>query len=171
MNIDARRICAIVTVALCAIIGAHMVMGGLSLVVDVPRTLEPVVWAGVAALIAHIGACIVTSYQMMTDKERPPSRHKKLHLVLKWITGALLVATAAIHVAGRAWGTAPANDPTALALSAVLAIFVAWHAFVGAKSLLKDLDIDRRHRNAFRIGAIAVAAVAVTLIAICAFGS
>lgn len=165
-----RRICGIVTAVLCLIIAVHMVAGGLSLVLPIPRTFEPVVWAGVALLLAHIIVCVVTSYQMMTDKERPPSVHKKRHLVLKWATGGLVVATAAAHVIGRAFSSTPAADASALALSAALAVFVAWHAFVGAKSLLKDININRKYRNLVRAVAVAVAAFAIAATAICAFG-
>lgn len=166
---DARRVCGILTAALCCLIAAHMVMGGLSLVFDIPRALKPVVWVGVALLVGHILICIVTSFQMMTDAVRPPSRKKKRHFVLKWVTGALVVATAAAHVIGRAWTDAPADAPAALALSAALAAFAAWHACVGAKSLLKDLDIDRRYRTLVRAVAIAVAAFAA-LAAVCTLG-
>lgn len=167
-QVDARRICGIVTAALCVLVAAHMVMGGLSLVVEVSRVLEPAVWAGVALLAAHVAVCIVTSYQMMTDEKHPASRRKKRHLALKWASGAFVLAAAAAHIAERVGEGFFAKDPVALALCAALAVLAAWHACVGAKSLLKDLDVDRRHRLAFRATACATAAAAICLVVACA---
>lgn len=164
---DARRACAAATACLCAILAAHFVLGGISLLLPIPHALAPLIWAGAALLVAHVGVCVVTSRQMMTDKMRPPSSKKKRHLALKWATGALVAAVAIAHVAGRAVLENDPAAPASLALSAALAALVGWHACVGAKSFLKDLGLDYRYRGAFRAAACAIAAFAVAAAAIC----
>ena len=115
-----------------------------------------IVWAGVAIVLVHVLLSVGTSTEMLSDTVRPPSTKKKLHLVLKWVSGTLLGAFALAHALGLV-------DSNKWFLCA-LALLIAWHAWVGSRSLLKDLRIDTRYRNMLRIIlCIAAAAIAATL--------
>lgn len=94
--------------------------------------------------------CVITSYQMLNDKVRPPSVRKKRHLILKWVTGVLILPVAIMHM-GIGMGLWKMAWPISLLMDIALVICLAWHTFVGVKSLLKDLNINRRYRTVLRI--------------------
>lgn len=150
---------------LSAIIGcfflAHSLMGGASMAFGFESALKALAWAGVAGICAHVVLCAVTSYQMMTDTVRPPSSKKKRHMALKWATGALLLVTAAVHFTVLGTGSASASGVQAsgAALALALLVVLAAHLCIGAKSLLKDLNIDRTYRTAFRAVVVVLAVV------------
>ena len=119
--------------------------------------------------VAHIIACAVTSAQQLTDTVRPPSKRKKHHLLVKWITGAVLAVALCMHIfMSMQVDSAQAQSQPFLVsahlFSAVLvSAAVAVHVCFGAKSLLKDLNIDKRYRMPLRVffcvlaGAFAIA--------------
>lgn len=137
------------------IIAVHMVAGALSLSLPIPTSLSWLIWVAIGLIAAHVVLSIVTSYQQLTDKERPPSENKKRHLALKWGTGILLLAAIIAHVEGML---------SPIAVMAVLAAVTALHVCVGAKSFLTDLNLDKRHRDAVRVAAILVAAISVSIL-------
>ena len=126
---------------------------------------------GVAVLLVSAVKALIsvfTSREQLTDVERPPSARKKRHLALKWATGGLLLAAAAVHVVVmRTWGAAAAQSTaTGAVLTIVLATVLAIHLCVGSKSVLKDLGIDRRYMTPFRVVVCAFAVLfAVSAIA------
>ena len=115
-----------------------------------------VVWTGCALIGAHVITCIVTSVAMLTDRERPASPKKKKHLVLKWVSGIALGAVACAH----AMGFLPLGKPI---LSAI-ALLIAWHAWICARSFLKDLGFDTRHKPLFRTIICAAAFATIALL-------
>ena len=140
----------IIGVATC-IIAVHMLLGALSVHIPVPKGLSWVVWAAVVLAVAHVLASVVTSYEQLGDMEHPPSARKRRHLALKWVTGVLVCALVALHIAHAV------PDPIVMA---VLAVVVCVHVCTGAKSLLTDLGLNKRYRDAVRVAAIAIAAFA-----------
>ena len=115
--------------------------------------IAPLVWIGVAIIAVHVALSVATSVQQLTDTVRPPSSAKKRHLVLKWVTGVLLAAAAVAHAgcvhaagAGAVHATA-----TGTVLAVCVLVLLTWHVCVGTKSLLKDLNIDRRYRTLLRV--------------------
>lgn len=149
----------------------HASIGSIVGLIPFQSGLAWAVWIGVACAAIHVALCVATSIQQLTDTVRPPSLNKKRHLALKWVTGALLLACAAVHVV--AVRTVGAGDMIAsasgVAVIAALAIALAAHVCVGSKSLLKDLNIDRSFRPAVRGTACAFAALFV-LAALVGFG-
>lgn len=130
------------------------------------------VWVGVVLIGVHVALSIVTSKQQLTDVERPPSPRKKRHLALKWVTGGALAAIACAHIVMmRVWGPwfLPSRIVGALVIVA-LAVALAVHMCVGSRSLLKDLEIDRRFKTAFRVVVCACAAIVsvMALVSACA---
>lgn len=115
------------------------------------------VWAGMALVGVHVVASIVTSREQLSDKERPPSPRKKRHLALKWATGAGLAVCVAAHVLLK-------DAFSARAATVAVAAMLAVHLCVGSKSLLADLNIDRRFQTAFRVVACAFAVVFVVAV-------
>lgn len=137
---------------------AHGVVGSLAILFGYMSPLVWLVWVGVALVVVHVVVSIVTSWDQLTDAEFPPSDRKKRHLALKWATGIALAVCVAFHVV---------CDGAMAARVAIVAVAVllAAHACVGSKSLLKDLNIDRRYKGAFRI-AVCVFAVAYVVAAL-----
>ena len=112
------------------------------------------IWIGVGLICVHIVASIVTSREQLGDTERPPSGRKKRHLALKWATGALLGAAAAVHI------ILPKSSELATVCIVALCVVLAVHLCVGSKSLLRDLGLSARLKIAFRIIVCAIAAAA-----------
>lgn len=75
-----------------------------------------------AVACAHGALSVATIALMLRDGKRPPSACKKKHQMLKWISGAVLAAAAALHVAQAS----PFGLPRSALALAVLAAF-AWH--------------------------------------------
>lgn len=153
----ARFVNGVIAGAITVFFLAHGTMGGLSVAVGIPSSLSWLAWVALALVAAHVIASIVTSKQQLTDPERPPSPRKKRHLALKWATGCLLAVAAAAHIA------LPNGSTTALATIIAVSIALAIHLWVGSKSLLKDLDIDRRHQTGLRIAACIFAAAFIIM--------
>lgn len=163
----ARFVNGVLAIAIAAFFAVHGIFGAVSAFVDIPRGLAWLVWAGVVVVGVHVLASVVTSYQQMADKERPPSPRKKRHLVLKWATGGALAAAAAMHIVDMqmAGGSLEGAGATGLVTLLALIAFVAVHVCVGARSLLKDIGADRNRKNIVRIATCAVcAAIAIACI-------
>ncbi|WP_206214660.1 hypothetical protein [Adlercreutzia sp. ZJ242] len=133
----------------------HAIVGTLWLRFGLSDHLAWVVWVAVSVAGAHIGLSAATSCSMLTDRQRPPSSRKRMHLVLKWASGGMLLTAALIHVTAGLTGRTPEARCFLLAVVALL----TWHSFVGAKSLLKDLGIPTRLKGSLRALMITVAAV------------
>jgi len=123
-------------------------------------TLAWVVWIGVAAIFLHVGLSAKTSRDMLANKEFPPSQRKKNHLALKWLTGALILLVAVVHV------FAPVGWVGRTVVSALLAIALAVHLCTCARSLLKDLRLDAGYKTPFRVVVIVVTVVICLLMAL-----
>ncbi|MBO4352045.1 MAG: hypothetical protein J5818_00960, partial [Eggerthellaceae bacterium] len=142
-------------------------LGSLSSVLSFTPAMVWVVWVGVVFMAAHVLVSVVTSYEQLTDVEFPPSARKKRHLLLKWVTGGLLLATVVAHITCVQLFGAFALQTTVSAVVVTLAVVLtlAIHICVGAKSLLTDLGLDKRHMTLLRWVVVALA-VAIALITI-----
>ena len=156
-----RRANGIVSAVICLLFLPHGIVESLPLPAGVRSAIGPIAWAGVALCLLHIVLCIATSHSMLTDTVRPPSVRKRRHLWLKWATGSLLAVAALVHIGGMLGMWPALLSAPRLAMVSVLAALLVIHACVGAKSLLKDLDIDRVHRNPVRwaFAALGIASV------------
>ena len=146
---------------------AHGTLGCLSAVAGFHSALARLVWVGMALVLTHVIVSVVTSYQQLTDTIDPPSMRKKRHLALKWATGILLTIAVCTHVVcveTLGWASSWVTKTGALVI-ALVAITLATHLCVGAKSLLKDIQAPRRYRMPFRAVAC-VFAVLFSLVAI-----
>lgn len=121
--------------------------------VDAPAAL---IWALMGVGVVHIVGSILTTYVMFTDTVRPPSARKRRHQWLKWVTGALLALVAIVH--------ALRPDAGVDALLFVVLAALAWHTFVGCKSIVHDLRLPRGMKLGLRVAVIAVAAVIAVLV-------
>ena len=162
-----RRFNGILAAFLSCFFLIHAGLGCITGIAPLSNRLAFLVWLGVGVLLVHVIASIVTTYFMYTDTERPPSNRKKRHQVLKWITGAVLLVLAAIHVAVNG-GSAALRDPVSLIILLLLVVAIAVHSYTGIKSLTRDLDLPKNTRTPFRI-ALIVAAVLVGTLALFAF--
>lgn len=147
----------------------HGALGSASAFGIASNTLAGLVWLGVALIVAHVCLSVATSKEQLTDTQRPPSARKKRHLALKWATGLLLAALAVLHVVGpQLLGLDPAQ--TRVVYSAIIVALsgvLAWHVFVGMKSLLIDLGVNRALITPLR-AAVCIAAVAFAYAAVMA---
>lgn len=161
----ARFANGIIAAVLVAFFLIHAALGSLSGVVGYKSPFTILVWAGVAIVVAHVVASIITSREQLNDSERPPSPRKKRHLALKWATGALLAVLAVVHIVGmRMWGAdAVQSTVTGVALTIVLAIVLCWHICVGMKSMLVDVGWSKGLLTPLRIVVIALAVVFVVM--------
>ena len=150
-------LCAALVVALVC----HQIAGAFFAGAVPARPVRLLMWAVVVVITVHVALSIATTAQMMTDNKRPPSIHKRRHQALKWVTGILVGSLAAIHV----FSIAP-SPSTRTALLSALAICLAWHGWVGTKSLLKDLNINRTWRFAVRTAFCVVATVVVARVVV-----
>lgn len=136
----------------------HGLMGGLSLSAGIPSSLSWLAWGGVVLAGCHVVASIVTSKEQLSDVERPPSARKKRHLALKWATGGVLAVLAIVHM------VIPKGSLIATVALVALSAALAVHVWVGSKSLLKDVGIDRRYQTPLRVVICAFAVVAVCMV-------
>ena len=134
----------IVSAAIVVFFLAHGTLGALSLVTGFSSPYSWLVWFGAGLIVVHVVLSIVTSREQLNDQKRPPSQRKKRHLALKWATGAGLAACITAHVLFKD------TSITWMVIVAV-AVMLAVHLCVGSKSLLADLNIDRRFQLAFRV--------------------
>lgn len=163
----ARFVNGVISAFIVAFFVTHSLLG--SLEAHVPLTSPPalIMWAGIGVVGAHMAASIITSREQLTDVDFPPSKRKKRHLALKWITGGILLTVVVAHIAcTRAFGpdamqAFSTSTFVALALIAVLTV----HIWVGAKSLVTDLGLSKGLVKPFRIAAC-VLAVAIGCIVI-----
>ena len=163
----ARFVNGVISAIIVVFFIVHGMLGSFGVLAGFTSPFSWLVWLGMALVVAHILVSIITSYQQMTDAEFPPSARKKRHLVLKWVTGGLLAIVACAHIAAiNIYGaTALQASLSAAAFGVVLCAVLAIHLCVGSKSLLKDLEIDRRHKMAFRVVVCVVcAAIAIALL-------
>lgn len=159
-----RRFNGVVAAIITALFLAHAAMGSLSALTGFQSPLSIIVWLGVVLVVVHVIASVVTSYEQLSDAERPPSSRKKRHLALKWVTGGLLGVVAVAHI------VFPKSTMAATALVVVLAIVLAVHLCVGGKSLLKDIGLDVRYKMAYRVVVCVIAGAAVVALLIGATG-
>ncbi len=146
----ARRANAILSAGIFLFFVAHIAFGCAFLLGLITDSLAFLVWVAVGLAGVHVVMCIVTSYKMLSDTVRPPSDKKKRHLVLKWVTGGLVLLVAGVHVAVGG-GLQESGRLVVLLVEMALAFCLASHTYIGVKSLLKDLGIARRYRTALRM--------------------
>ena len=166
----ARRINGIVSAFILCLFLAHACIGTIAGLAPLEFSPNLLLRAGTMLVLVHVVACMVTSYEQLTDIVRPPSVQKKRHLVLKWITGALLLCIACFHVVrvNELDLASAIHSPVGTAITIALVAALAWHSWTGTKSLLKDLNIDRKYRNVVRA---LVSAVALLLAVALALGA
>lgn len=147
-QVNWRKVNGAIAGVLCLFFLVHGILGILWTSGAINAELAFVIWAFFIAALVHGLLSIVTSRQMLHDAERPPSRRKKRHLVLKWVTGLALLLIACIHARSQSMATA---WPYA---SILVTIALAMHMYVGGKSLTSDLGLPHGMRIAFRLVAI-----------------
>lgn len=76
----------------------HAALGCLFALGIVSNLIAFMVWIAIGIAGLHVITCVITSFQMLNDKVRPPSVRKKRHLVLKWVTGVLILLVAGMHM-------------------------------------------------------------------------
>ena len=152
-----RRINAVLAAALVVFFLVHACMGSLSQILPLQNSMPWITWIFAGLVLVHVGACALTSYYMMTDTIRPPSKAKVRHLILKWVSGGILLLLALMHV----FATADMRIPLTVMLLGV----IAWHSYVGVKSLIRDLQLPRSLKLPIRV-AIIVIAIAIAAIAL-----
>ena len=157
----ARHVNGIISAVIVVFFLVHAALGSIESTPSSESPIRWVIWAGVCLVGVHVLTSIVTSYQQMTDKEFPPSARKKRHLVLKWVTGVLLASAVFVHVSNvQATGAGEAVPPEALAAATVvLAAVLAWHIFVGVKSMLTDVGLSKGLMTPLRVIVIVLAVV------------
>lgn len=143
-----RKVNGAIAGVLCLFFLVHGVLGILWTSAAVTMGLAFVIWAFFIVVLVHGLLSIVTSRQMLHDAKRPPSRRKKQHLALKWVTGVALLLVACIH----------ALLPESTIFWPYASIFVtcalAVHMYVGSRSLASDLELPFGARLACRSMAI-----------------
>ena len=153
----ARLVNGIISAAIVVFFLVHGLLGCTALVLGYISPFTCLVWVGMALVVVHVVASVVTSREQLTDAERPPSPRKKRHLVLKWATGAGLAVCVATHVVLK-------DAYLARVAIVAVAVMLAIHLWVGSKSLLADLNIDRQFQRVFRIVVCAFAALFVVAV-------
>lgn len=148
-----RKVNGAVAGVLCLFFLVHGTLGILWTSDAVTAELAFVIWAFFIAALVHGLLSIVTSWQMLHDAERPPSRRKKRHLALKWVTGLALLLIACIHA------LLPEHAAAWSSVSILVTLAFAVHMYVGSKSLTSDLGLPHGMRIAFRLVTIAWAAI------------
>lgn len=143
-----RKVNGAVAGVLCLFFLVHGVLGILWTSAAVTMELAFVIWAFFIVALVHGLLSIVTSRQMVHDAERPPSRRKKRHLALKWVTGVALLLVACIHA------LLPESTIFWPYASILVTCALAVHMYVGGKSLASDLGLPHGMRIAFRLVAI-----------------
>ena len=141
----ARLINGIIAAVITIVFLIHGALGSVSAVTGFTGSLSWVVWGAVILLMLHVAVSVVTSVQQLNDAERPPSRRKKAHLLLKWVTGGLLAIAAIAHI------VLPKSMTVSAYVIIAVSIALAVHLCVAAKSWLADLSIDRRWKWPFRM--------------------
>lgn len=148
-----RKVNGAIAGVLCLFFLVHGILGILWTSGAINAELAFVIWAFFIAALVHGLLSIVTSRQMLHDAERPPSRRKKRHLVLKRVTGLALLLIACVHA------LLPEHAAAWPSVSILVALALAVHMYVGGKSLTSDLGLPRGMCIAFRLVAIAWAGI------------
>lgn len=141
----ARVINGVIAALITIIFLVHGTMGSLSAVFGFENSFPWVVWIAVVIACIHAAVSLLTSAQQLNDVERPPSRRKKVHLALKWVTGCLLAVIALVHI------VLPKSMAASAYVIVAVSVVLAAHLCTCAKSLLADLSIDRRWKWPFRV--------------------
>lgn len=147
-----RKANAALALALLAFFYAHALMGSFA-EEPVGSVALVLIWLFMTVAVVHLVLCVMTSRAMLEDEVRPPSRKKKAHLALKWASGIVLLAAAAIHCQVL-------NGAGALFASLLVAA-LAWHAWVGAKSAVRDLRGTKMLVAPLRLAVCCIAALLV----------
>lgn len=144
-----RKINAALALVLIAFFYTHALLGTF---VQEPMGSVAVVliWAFVVIAMGHVVLCLMTSKAMLEDEIRPPSRKKKGHLVLKWISGIALLSVGMIHC--------QIFNGVCPSIALVLVAVLAWHGWVGAKSAARDLGASKGAVLSFRVSLCVLAA-------------
>lgn len=152
-----RKVNAIAAGIIVVLFALHALLGTLKLsFAHMPSEYAALIWAGVVLVALHVVASIGTTAFMLTDKVHPASTAKKRHQLLKWVTGLLLAALAVAHVL---------LGFSARVVDVLLAAALAWHCYVGTKSLTRDLNLASQLRTPIRACVILIAlGVTVSLV-------
>ncbi|MBQ9042430.1 MAG: hypothetical protein IJ111_15680 [Eggerthellaceae bacterium] len=153
----ARVVNGVIAALITIIFLVHGTMGSLSALFGFSGALAWVVWGAVILACLHVVVSALTSAQQLTDKEFPPSRRKKAHLALKWVTGGLLAVAAIAHI------ILPKSSVAAAGVIVAVSVVLAVHVWVGSKSLLTDLGFSRRYMWPLRIVVCLFAALFVVV--------
>lgn len=140
----ARIVNSVIAALITIIFLVHGTMGSLSSVLGFSSPFSWVVWIAVVIACVHVAVSLLTSSQQLNDAERPPSKRKKAHLALKWVTGSLLAVAAFAHI------TLPKSMVASAYIIVGVSIVLAVHLCVCAKSLLVDIGFDKRWKWPFR---------------------
>ena len=144
---------AIAAALLAVFFVVHAALGVVSFATGWQGCFAWVIFLGVAVVAVHVGLSVATTVHMFCDKERPASSKKKRHQCLKWATGLVLVCAVVVHMAGD-----PAHAAQGGAAAVALAAMV-WHAFVGVKSLTRDLRLPKELRTPLRVALVVLGAL------------
>ena len=148
-----RLVNALVASAIAVFFLAHSTLGVASLFVKgLVNSVPWLVWIMFGAVGVHVLASVGATALMLIDTERPPSSRKKRHFVLKWVTGAVLTATIAVHLfCILCPSSLPVFPHQAKASFLFLLAALAWHVGIATKSLARDLEIGKRTRDIMRV--------------------
>ena len=170
----ARLVNGIISAFIVVFFAAHSLLGGLEAHFPLASPPALVMWAGIAIVGAHVVTSIVTSHEQLTNTAFPPSKRKKRHLALKWVTGGVLLAAIVAHIACiRTFGSnAVQTSSTAMIVTLALVVALTVHIWVGTKSLITDLGLSKRLVKPMRVVACALAiAIGCIVIAGIVWGS
>lgn len=146
-----RRINAAVAASLVVFFLVHACLGSIEQIQPIQSSLRWITWIFAGLILVHIALTVATSYYMMTDSVRPPSKAKVRHLILKWVSGGILLLLALLHV----FGFSELRIPLMVGLLGV----IVWHSFVGVKSLIRDLNMPRELKMPIRVALIVIGAI------------
>lgn len=164
----ARLVNGIISAFIVVFFVAHSLLGGMEAHIPLASPPALIMWAGIAIVGAHVVTSIVTSHEQLTDAAFPPSKRKKRHLALKWVTGGVLLAAIVAHIVCiRTFGpNAVQTSSIATLVTLVLVAALTIHIWVGAKSLITDLGLSKKLVRPFRVIvctlAIAIGCIVIT---------
>lgn len=165
-----RRANAVLALVLVAFFFAHALLGALWLGGVLSNELVWVVWLGTIVIAVHVIMCCLTSARQLGDEQFPPSKRKKKHLALKWVTGGILLLAILAHVLLPDEPEVQATIIAPTVIAAIVLATLAWHVCVCGKSLLKDLGAKTSHKTAFAIIIIVASAIIECLLLVASFG-
>ena len=124
---------------------AHAAFGVTAEHFVIPRSLILLAWVGVAVCAAYVVLSALTSREMLLDTVRPPSLKKKRHLVLKWVSGIVLLLAATMHCQGNS------SFGFSVFLSCLALVLICAHSWIGMRSMVKDLGAKKIRRSMCRV--------------------